>query len=130
RPNPLDLCCIALVATLAPVTSSAQSNFYAGKTITIIVGYSAGGGYDQYSRLLARHFGRHILGNPNVVVQNMPGAASLTAVRYLTNTAPRDGTAIVNYDPGLILESLSAPEKFNVKFVDYQFLGGMSREVT
>jgi hypothetical protein len=60
----------------------------------------------------------------------MPGAASLTAVRHLANAAPKDGTAITMFDPGLILESLSAPEKFNVKFSDYQYLGGMSREVT
>jgi tripartite-type tricarboxylate transporter receptor subunit TctC len=130
RPNLFGLLCVAVAATLAPVTASAQSDFYAGKSVTIIVGYSAGGGYDQYSRLLARHFGRHIPGHPNIVVQNMPGAASLTAVRYLANSAPKDGTAIVNYDPGLILESLAAPDKFNVKFSDYQFLGGMSREVT
>jgi tripartite-type tricarboxylate transporter receptor subunit TctC len=121
--------CAALVLTAAH-TAAAQENVYAGKTITVIVGYSAGGGYDQYSRLLARHFGRHIGGHPNIVVQNMPGAASLTAVRYLANTAPKDGTVIVNFDPGLILESLAAPDKFNVKFSDYQFLGGMSREVT
>src|SRR5690348_1129402 len=114
------------LAQPAPV----QDSFYRGKTVTIVVGYSAGGGYDQYARLVARHLGRHIPGQPSVVVQNMPGAASLTSVRYLANAAPKDGTAITMFDPGLILESLSAPEKFNVKFSDYQYLGGMSREVT
>src|SRR5262249_57458149 len=69
-------------------------------------------------------------GKPTVMGQNMPGAASQTAVRYLANAAPKDGTAVTMFDPGLILESLSAPEKFNVKFSDYQYLGGMSREVT
>ena len=107
-----------------------DSGFFAGKTINLVVGYSAGGGYDQYTRLLARHFGRYIPGHPTIVVQNMPGAASLTAVRYLANSAPKDGTAITMFDPGLILDSLSTPEKFNVKFSDYQWLGGMSREVT
>jgi tripartite-type tricarboxylate transporter receptor subunit TctC len=106
-----------------------DSSFYAGKTVTLVVGYSAGGGYDQYARLLARHFGRHIPGNPNVLVQNMPGAASFTAVRSLS-AAAKDGTAITMFDPGLILESLSTPERFGVKFADYQWLGGMSREVT
>jgi tripartite-type tricarboxylate transporter receptor subunit TctC len=115
---------------MAPRAATAQNDFYSGKTLTIVVGYSAGGGYDQYARTLARHFGRHIPGNPAIVVQNMPGAASLTSVRYLANTAPKDGTAITMFDPGLILESLAAPEKFNVKFSDYQWLGGMSREVT
>jgi tripartite-type tricarboxylate transporter receptor subunit TctC len=105
-------------------------DFYAGKTVTIVVGYSAGGGYDQYARLLARHFGRHIPGHPNVLVQNMPGAATLTAVRALSTSAPKDGTTIVMFDPGLVIESLSMPEKFGLKFSDYQWLGGMSREVT
>src|SRR5882672_2506583 len=123
---------VAASATLAVLASAAraQDDFHKSKTVTLVVGYSAGGGYDQYARLLARHFGRHIPGQPNVVVQNMPGAASLTAVRHLANAAPKDGTAITVFDPGLILESLSAPEKFNVKFSDYQYLGGMSREVT
>jgi tripartite-type tricarboxylate transporter receptor subunit TctC len=106
-----------------------EDEFYVGKTVTIIVGYSAGGGYDQYARLLARHFGRHIPGHPNVLVQNMPGAATLTAVRALAS-APKDGTTITMFDPGLLLESLSTPEKFGVKFSDYQWLGGMSREIT
>jgi tripartite-type tricarboxylate transporter receptor subunit TctC len=115
----------------APTSALAQDgDFYRGKTVTLVVGYSAGGGYDQYARVLARHFSRHIPGNPTIVVQNMPGAASFTAVRYLSASAPKDGTAITMFDPGLILESLSAPDRFNVRFSDYQWLGGMSREVT
>ena len=126
------LLAVAIVAApLLSLPARAQDNdFYRGKTVTLVVGYSAGGGYDQYARMLARHFGRHIPGNPTIVVQNMPGAASFTAVRYLSTAGPKDGTAIAMFDPGLILESLSAPERFNVKFSDYQWLGGMSREVT
>jgi tripartite-type tricarboxylate transporter receptor subunit TctC len=121
---------VALVGLCLAASPGTSQDFYAGKTITLIVGYSAGGGYDQYARLLARHFGRHIPGNPNVIVQNMPGAASFTAVRHLSVNAPRDGTAITMFDPGLILESLSQPERFKVRFSDYHWLGGMSREVT
>jgi tripartite-type tricarboxylate transporter receptor subunit TctC len=122
----------AIVAAplFSPPACAQDNDFYRGKTVTLVVGYSAGGGYDQYARMLARHFGRHIPGNPTIVVQNMPGAASFTAVRYLSTAGPKDGTAIAMFDPGLILESLSAPERFNVKFSDYQWLGGMSREVT
>lgn len=117
-------------ALIAPGSARAQDGpFYRGKTLNIVVGYSAGGGYDQYARLLARHLGRYIPGNPTIVVQNMPGAASFTAVRYLS-AAPKDGTAIAMFDPGLVLESLSTPDRFNVKFSDYYWLGGMSREVT
>src|SRR5215467_2199525 len=128
--QPLRMLAIALAASAGTAPDAvALDSFYSGKTLTIVVGYSAGGGYDQYARVLARHFGRHIPGNPTIVVQNMPGAASLTSVRWLY-TAPKDGTALTMFDPGLILESLSAPDKFNVKFSDYQYLGGMSREVT
>jgi tripartite-type tricarboxylate transporter receptor subunit TctC len=131
---PLQMIAVALAAATCvglPRNAAAQDgNFYSGKTVTIVVGYSAGGGYDQYARVLARHFGRHIPGNPTILVQNMPGAASLTAVRYLSASAPKDGTAITMFDPGLILESLSSADKFNVKFSDYQWLGSMSREIT
>ena len=132
RPFPMLAIAFAVASLMsAPTSARAQDgDFYRGKTVTIVVGYSAGGGYDQYARVLARYFGRHIPGNPAIVVQNMPGAASFTAVRYLSATAPKDGTAITMFDPGLILESLSAPDRFNVKFSDYQWLGGMSREVT
>jgi tripartite-type tricarboxylate transporter receptor subunit TctC len=119
------LLCVAVARNAA----AQDSGFFSGKTITVVVGYSAGGGYDQYARMLARHLGRHIPGNPTIVVRNMPGAASLTAVRYLSTTAPKDGTVITVFDPGLVLESRTWPDKFNVNFSDYQWLGSMSRDV-
>lgn len=88
----------------------AQENiarFYQGKTMRIIVGFSLGGGYDQYGRLLACHYGAYIPGQPNVVVQNMPGAASLKAVQYLEQGAPKDGTTLITFNPGLITQSLT-----------------------
>jgi tripartite-type tricarboxylate transporter receptor subunit TctC len=94
-----------------------------------VVGYSAGGGYDQYARLVARHLGRLIPGQPNVIVQNMPGAASMTSVRYLDATAPKDGTVITMFDPGLILETIAAPETYKLKFSDYQWLGTLLRDI-
>ena len=105
-----------------------QDQFYSGKTITIVVGYSAGGGYDQYARMLARHLGRHIPGNPSVIVQNMPGAASMTAVRYLDATAPKDGTVITTFDPGLITQMLTA-DKPVVRFSDFQWIGTLLRDI-
>ncbi len=74
--------------------ADAVTEFYKGKQINLLVGYGPGGGYDIYARLLARHLGKFIPGNPSVVVQNMPGAGSLRAVNYLYNIAPKDGTAI------------------------------------
>src|SRR5450432_2444288 len=87
----LVLCAVAILP------ARAQQNFYRGKTVTLVVGYSAGGGYDQYARLVARHLGRYIPGNPTVIVQNMPGAASMTSVRYLDTAAAKDGTVITTF---------------------------------
>ena len=94
------LAAFALFATSAAAQDVA--NFYKGKTVRIVVGFSAGGGYDHYARVLSRHIGRHIPGQPNVIVQNMPGAASLNSVRYVATAAPTDGTVINAFDPGLI----------------------------
>ena len=91
---------------------------FAGKTVTIAVGFGTGGGYDIYARLVAAHLGNHLPGNPNVVVQNVPGAASVKAAMLVYNTAPKDGTMI-----GLFLSALTVngvltgakqhrPEKF------------------
>lgn len=86
---------VALVLAEGAIASSEPvSQFYRGRTISLVVGYSAGGGYDLYARALARHIGRHIPGNPNVVVQNMPGAGSRKATLFMFQAAPRDGTFI------------------------------------
>jgi tripartite-type tricarboxylate transporter receptor subunit TctC len=87
--------CMALLAF--PAGADAAADFYKGKTVTLVVGYGPGGGYDVYARLVGRHLGRYIPGRPNVVVQNMPGAGSLRAVNWLANLAPKDGTAIAHF---------------------------------
>src|ERR1051326_5665090 len=76
---------VVLAALLlpSPACSDAVTDFYRGRQINLVVGFGTGGGYDVYARLLARHLGRHIPGNPSIIVQNMPGAASLRAVNYL-----------------------------------------------
>ena len=112
-----------------PQSASAQESFYKGRTVTIVVGYSSGGGYDQYARLVARHLGRHIPGNPNVIVQNMPGAASMTSVRHLDANAAKDGTVITTFDPGLVLETIAAPETYKVRFSDFQWVGTLLRDI-
>src|SRR5438067_787375 len=91
----------AVALALAPA-ASAQSveQFFARKTITISIGYTAGGSYDLYGRLVARHLGKHIPGQPTVVAQNMPGAGSLKAANYIYDVAPKDGTAL-----GVVVES-------------------------
>ena len=112
----------------APAAAQDAATFYKGKTVRLVVGFTPGGGYDVYARALGRHFGRHIPGNPTVVVQNMPGAASLKSVQYLNAGAPADGTVITTFNPGLITQSLTAPDKVPVKFLDYAWIGNVSED--
>src|SRR5947209_18654861 len=85
------------IALASPAQAQSVEEFYKGKTVNLIIGYSVGGGYDLYGRLLARHIGRHIPGRPNIVPQNMTGAGSLGAAQYTNSVAPKDGTAFANF---------------------------------
>src|SRR5215831_17000809 len=114
---------LALVLSPLVGTARTQGDFYKGKTITIVVGFSPGGGYDVNARAVARHIGKHIPGNPTVIVQNMPGAGSLTSVRYLDATAPKDGTVVTIFNPGLVTQSVVEPEKVNVDFRKVSWVG-------
>jgi tripartite-type tricarboxylate transporter receptor subunit TctC len=82
----------ALMTLAASAHAQSVADFYRGKNVTLAIGFSSGGGYDLYARHLARHIGKHIPGNPNVVPQNMPGAGSLRAANYIFSAAPKDGT--------------------------------------
>ena len=84
----------------------AIADFYRGKTVRIVVGFSAGGGYDQYSRVIARHVSKYIPGNPAVIVDNMAGAGSIIAANHTFNAAPKDGTVIGNISGPIVLEQL------------------------
>ena len=97
---------VVLMASLVPMATATSAEFYKGKTVQMVVGFSPGGGYDLYARVLARHLGRHIPGNPSVVPQNMPGAGSVKAANYLYNVAPKDGTVLGTFDRGLPMERL------------------------
>ena len=104
------------------------ASFYKGKTFRIVVGFSPGGGYDVYARVLARHVSRHIPGNPTVVVQNMPGAASLKSIQYLNAGGPTDGTVITTFNPGLITQALTSPDKVPIKFLELAWIGNISED--
>jgi len=117
---------LALAAILGGALPAHAQDFYKGRTITITVGFSAGGGYDLNARTVARHLGRHIPGNPNVVVKNLPGAGGATSVRFLDTTAPKDGTSITVFNPGLVTESIVEPEKINLDFRTVSWVGAVS----
>src|SRR5580704_11423309 len=97
---------LAAVSTGAGLAQDAIAQFYRGRQITVIVGSSAGGGYDIYARLLARHMPKHIPGHPLVTVTNMTGAGSNAAAAHLFNVAPRDGTVIAALQNSAVLDSL------------------------
>ena len=95
-----------LIALAAPATSAAAGDYYAGKSIDLLIGAPPGGGYDIYARALARHYGRHIPGQPIIVSKNMPGAASARAAGFISTLAPKDGTAIAALMPGGVVGPL------------------------
>ena len=114
--------CLAIAAlALCCNNAGAQQPFYAGKQLTILVNYDAGGPTDLEARLLSRHIGRHIAGNPRIIVQNMGGAAGLIGTKYLGEVAPRDGT-MLGYFTGATQRYVSNPERFNVDFRTYEFI--------
>jgi tripartite-type tricarboxylate transporter receptor subunit TctC len=96
---------IILLATLLapPARADDVADFYKGKRINLIVSYGTGGGYDVYARVLARHMGRHIPGNPSIIIQNMPGAGSLRGANYIYNVAPKDGTVFGTFARNMAL---------------------------
>jgi tripartite-type tricarboxylate transporter receptor subunit TctC len=101
-------------------------DFYAGKTVTIVVANTAGSGYDSYGRILARHLAKHIPGNPTVIVQNMPGAGSIKATDYTVNVAPKDGTVFTLAMPGALVEPLTGdPAKYRYDPTKIAYVGTM-----
>jgi tripartite-type tricarboxylate transporter receptor subunit TctC len=115
-----------LGAGLLPV--GAQDNFYRGKTVRIVVGFPSGGGYDSYSRAIGRHLAKHIPGKPAVIVENMPGAASLVAANHAYRTLKPDGLTIVNFQANQILGQLLGREGVEFDARKFVWVGAPMRE--
>jgi len=96
---------LALILSVSANAETAE-DFYRGKTVNILIGFSAGGGYDLYARLLSRHLGRHMPGNPTVVAQNMPGAGSLKAALNVYSVAPKDGLTLATVSRSVVTDPL------------------------
>ena len=104
------------------------ADFYQGKTINVLIGHSAGGGYDLYARVLAKYLGKHIPGNPNVVPSNMPGAGGLRAANYIYAAAPKDGTVFGTFSRGMAIAPLLGAAQFDGR--RFTWLGSSTTDVS
>jgi tripartite-type tricarboxylate transporter receptor subunit TctC len=116
--------CLASVS----VRADAVSDFYTGKSITIIVGADSGGGYDAQGRLMSRHIGRFLPGNPAVIVQNLPGAGSLTAANQIYNVSPKDGTTMGLLQRGVFSAKFTNPQGVRFDLSKFNWVGNLSSE--
>jgi tripartite-type tricarboxylate transporter receptor subunit TctC len=119
----------AYAAVAAPSQAQSVAEFYKGKQVTIIVGSAPGGGYDATARLFARFMGTHLPGNPNMIVQNMPGAGSLTATNNLYNLSPKDGTYIGVVQRGMLTAKLTNPNGVRFDVEKMNWIGNLAPEV-
>ena len=117
------LLCIWIIDSGAPQAAHAQSNFFEGKTIRLIVGFTAGGGYDAYTRTIGRHMGKHISGNPAIIVENMPGAGSMISANYIYKAAKPDGLTIGHFIGGLFLQQLLGKPGIEFDAAKFNYVG-------
>ena len=119
-----------VLAGLAPGRADSVADFYQGRTIDLEIGYSTGGGYDIYARMLARHMGRFIPGNPTIVPKNMPGAGSLRLANWLAQAAPRDGGTFGTIGRGTAFDPVLGQPGAQFTAGDFTWLGSMNQEVS
>jgi tripartite-type tricarboxylate transporter receptor subunit TctC len=123
----LSLCVITTSVMSAYHADAQEAPFYQGKTLRIVVGFTAGGLYDQYARLLARYMGKHIPGNPNIIVQNMPGAGSIIATNYVANVAKPDGLTLGKIGSGIYLDQLLGVKEAQFDVRKMHFIGSVDQ---
>lgn len=122
--KPVSIGFLSVILTCAPISSPrAADDFYKGKTIDLVIGYSPGATYDLYARLVSRHMGNHIPGNPRIVPRNLAGAGSRVAVNYLYNVAAQDGTALATADQSLAVEQAMGDKQLTVDVNKLQWIG-------
>ena len=118
----------ATVFGAASVRAQDVASFYKGKTISVVVGFSPGGGYDLYARVVAKYLSKHIPGEPTLIAQNMPGAGSLRAAMYLYSVAPKDGTAIGIFSRGMPLSPLFGLPGAHFDATKFTWLGSVTKD--
>ena len=126
---PLALGALLLTTAASAADDKALADFYAGKTFTVTVGFSPGGIFDLYARILARHIGTHIPGKPNVIVQNLPGAGGRRLANAFQLTGPRDGTAIGITTPGIVTDQVMNAQGVQYDLRKFAWVGSPADEV-
>lgn len=121
---------LTVLSTVATAYAQTPAEFYKGKNIELYIGYSVGGGYDLYARVLARHIGKHIPGNPTVVPKNMEGAGSLRLANWLAQVAPKDGTVFGTVGRGVPFDTLLGLPGTQFKATDFGWIGSANSEVS
>jgi tripartite-type tricarboxylate transporter receptor subunit TctC len=120
----LRLAALVLAMTAAPaLAQQSAEDFYRGKKLDMIIGYSAGGTYDLYARLVARQLSNYLPGNPTIVPRNMPGGGSRTAVTWLVTAAPRDGTVLATADQSLSVEQAMGDKQLKIDTRELIYIG-------
>ena len=136
RPNPIRVWLQrAIVVALVGVTAGsaradAVSDFYSGKTLSLIAGFPPGGGYDLYVRMLARYYGRFIPGHPAVVPSNMPGAGSLLSANHIYGKAANDGLTLAMFASSAVMEPLLGNKAALFDATKFSWIGSMSQDVS
>lgn len=124
------LAAVVLLFSLVPASAQSVADFYKGKTVDLYIGYSVGGAYDLYARMLARHMSKHIPGNPNVIPKNMEGAGSLRLANWLYNVAPKDGLAFAIIGRGTGFDPLLGNKAAQFDGNKFTWLGSANNEVS
>jgi tripartite-type tricarboxylate transporter receptor subunit TctC len=114
---------LGFLFTLVKLSAAAQDAFYQGKTMRIVVGFAAGGGFDTYARAISRHMGKHIPGNPNIIIENMPGAGSLIAANHVYRVAKPDGLTLGHFGGGLFMQQLMGGPGIEFDAQKFDFIG-------
>jgi tripartite-type tricarboxylate transporter receptor subunit TctC len=123
-------CTIALASAATSVGAAGVEDFYKGKTVSMLIGYSVGGGYDLYGRLVARHLSKHIPGKPTIIPQNLTGAGSMRAAAFLYTAAPKDGSVIATFGRTIATAPLLMPTSTPFDATKVNWLGSVTNEVS
>jgi tripartite-type tricarboxylate transporter receptor subunit TctC len=120
---------LALAILLLNTIPVSAASYYEGKTVTIVVGYKPGGGYDRYARLVGKYLPKYLPGNPTIIIQNMPGANSIISANHIFSAAAPDGLTIGTFNNGLVIAQLTKVEGVRFDLTKMSWLGSVASDV-